>query len=324
MERKPILTESQADGEPEELNLEQLTWGDLTWINIEGPTEREIEYLAQNYPFHELDLDDCLSRIQRPKIDEYEDYMFIILHFTVYDREKRVSSHSQLSVFIGQKYLITLHSGELKTLVKLFRDCQINEESRRENFSNGPVFLLYRMLDRAVDSYFPILDKILDLMEQVEDSVFDEEVESAQDLAILRRDIITQRRILFPMRTVMAELEVKLRRFAAIDMSVYFGDLIDHMNKICETLDECKELIEVYKDTDYLLSTDRINRIIRILTILSAIILPFVVISSLYGMNVHLPGGLTSGNHVSFIVLIVVMFLFAGGMLYFFHRKRWI
>jgi magnesium transporter len=180
------------------------------------------------------------------------------------------------------------------------------------------------MLDRAVDSYFPILDKILDLMEQVEDSVFDEEVESAQDLAILRRDIITQRRILFPMRTVMAELEVKLRRFAAIDMSVYFGDLIDHMNKICETLDECKEVIEAYKDSDWVLSTDRLNHIMSILTVIATIVLPFLVISSLYGMNVHMPGGITSGSWVPFVVIMLATTLIAGVILYIFRRKRWI
>ena len=310
--------------EEEQLNVESLTWGDLTWVNIEQPTEREIAYLAQNYPFHPLDLDDCLSRKQRPKIDEYEDYLFFVFHFPVYNKATRVSTPSQLSVFISEKYLITLHTGEFKTLVKLFRDCQINEEARQENFSQGSGYLLYHILDRAVDSYFPVLDKILSLMEDVEDSVFDEYVEAAQELAILRRDIITQRRIIFPMRTVIAELESKLERFTKTDMSAYFGDLMDHMNKICETLDECKEVIEVYKDSDYVLSTEHLNRVIRILTILSTIILPFVVIPSIYGMNVALPGGLERGSLQTLLLLLVISSLITGGMLYFFHRKRWI
>ncbi len=175
-----------------------------------------------------------------------------------------------------------------------------------------------------VDAYFPILDKILSLVEDVEDSVFDETVEAAHEVAILRRDIITQRRIIFPMRTVMTQLESKLKRFTKVDRSAYFGDLMDHINKVCETLDECKEVIEVYKDADYILSTDRLNRIMRVLTILSAIILPFLVVSSIFGMNVHIPGGLTDGSLVSFLVLILVMSLIAGGMLYVFHRKHWI
>lgn len=305
-----------------QVNLQTITHGDLTWIDIVPPTERETAYLAENYHFHPLDLDDCLSRKQLPKIDAYKDYLFLIFHFPVYNKETRVSTYGQLSAFIGEKFLITLHAGQLKTLVKFFHDCQINEETRQENFSHGSGYLLYRIIDRAVDSYFPILDKILTLMENVEDSVFDENVEAAHELAILRRDIITQRRIIWPMRTVISQMENKLHRFTNMDMTAYFGDLTDHMNKICETLAECKETIEVFKDTDYLLSTYRLNRVTRILTVLSAIILPFLVISSIYGMNVALPGGLDKGSPKTFVMLFIIMFSIIGTMLYLFRRKR--
>ena len=158
--------------EEEQLNLDSLAWGDLTWINIEKPTERETEYLAQNYPFHPLDLDDCLSRIQRPKIDEYKDYLFLVFHFPVFNKEARVTASSQVSVFIGKDYLITLHKGELKPLVKLFRECQIDEESRQENFSYGSGYLLYRIVDRLVDYCLPILNRIGDNIERTEDDIF--------------------------------------------------------------------------------------------------------------------------------------------------------
>jgi len=156
----------------QELNVESLTWSDLTWVNIERPREKEIEYLAQNYPFHPLDLDDCVSRIQRPKIDEYKDYLFLVFHFPVFNKEARVTTPSQVSVFIGENYPITLHQGELKPLVKLFRECQIDEESRREHFRQGSGYLLYRIIDRLVDYCLPILNKIGDNIENVEDKIF--------------------------------------------------------------------------------------------------------------------------------------------------------
>ncbi len=315
------MTTSQVAGT---LNIETVTWGGLTWVNITPPTEREIEYLAQNYPFHRLDLDDCLSRIQRPKIDEYKEYLFFVLHFPVWRKATRVATHSQVSVFIGDSYLITLHAGDIKPLVKLFRDCQLNPESSEKNFSHGSGYLLYRIMDRAVDAYFPVLDKILSLMEDIEDRVFDEKVETSHELAILRRDIITQRRIVFPMRAVIAQMESKLRRFTDTDMAPYFGDILDHINKQCETLDECKEVIEVYKDSDYVLSTEHINRVMRLLTVLGSITLPFVAVASIFGMNVALPGGLDNGSLQTFLLLLAVMLLMAGVMLYVFHRKRWI
>jgi len=322
--KREKIVAAQEVGKEGQPNIETITLGELTWVNIEQPTKRETEYLAQNYSFSQLDLDDCLSRRQRPKIDEYEDYLFVVLHFPKWHKEIQIARPSQVAMFIGKKYVVTVHAGELTPLVRLFEVCKDNAVVRQRNMGKGSVLLAYRIIDLLVDYCFPIMDKILSQMESVEDSVFDETAESARDVAVLRRDIIAQRRIIWPLRTVIGELEAKLKRFTTRNMSDLFGDLSDHLNKIWDTLDECKEVIEVYKDSDFVLSTEYINRIVRILTILTAIMLPFLVISSLYGMNVHLLGGLTSGNHLSFILLLVFMSLIAAGMLYFFHRKRWI
>ncbi len=319
------VTPEKKTSQIEQLNIETVAWGDLVWTNIEKPSRGEMDYLANTFAFHPLDLDDCLSRKQRPKIDEYKDYLFFIFHYSNYNRETRISTPDQVAVFIGDRYLVTVHNGSLRPLVKFFRECQIDEDVRKENFNQGSGYLLYRILDRAIDAYFPVLDKIFSLTEDMEDKVFDENVEVAQELAILRRDVITQRRIMFPSRAIVAQLESKLKRFTKMDISVYYGDLMDHFNKICETLDEIKEIIEVYKDTDSILGTDRLNRVMRIMTVLGTIILPFIVISSIYGMNVILPGGLGgNGSFITFGVLIILMLGTAAFMLWFFHHKRWI
>ena len=304
----------------EQLNLESLTWGDLTWINIEPPTEKETEYLAQNYPFHPLDLEGCLSRVQRPKIDEYKDYLFLVLHFPVFSKEARVTTSSQLSVFISEKYLITLHKGELKPLVKLFRECQIDEESLQENFSHGANYLLYRIIDRLVDYCFPILNKIVDNIEEVEDNIFSEDVRSAvKELSNLRRDIITFRRIIWPMRAVIGSLEPRIRRLTKTDLAVYFGDIVDHLDKIWDALDEYKEVIEGLNDTYDSLAGNRTNEVIRMLTVIATILLPITVVASIYGMNIHLPFA-DSDFALFFVFLIVAVII--GGMLFFFRRKR--
>ncbi|MFC1950764.1 magnesium transporter CorA family protein, partial [Chloroflexota bacterium] len=196
----------------EQLNLESLTWGNLTWVNIDGPTEQETEYLAQNYHFHPLDLDDCLSRIQRPKIDEYKKYLFLVFHFPVFNKETLVTTPSQLTVFISENYLITLHKGELKPLVKLFRECQIDEESQQEYFSQGSGYLLYRIIDRLIDYCLPILNKVGDSIEDVEDGIFSDKIrDTVKEISMIRRDIISFRRIIWPMRAVLGSLEPKIR-----------------------------------------------------------------------------------------------------------------
>jgi len=308
----------------EELKLESLDWGGLTWVNIEKPTERETEYLAQNYPFHPLDLDDCLSRIQRPKIDEYKDYLFLVLHFPVFSKEALVTTSTQVSVFIGKDYLITLHKGELKPLVKLFRECQLDEESRQEHLSQGSGYLLYRIIDRLVDYCLPILNKIGNNIEDTEDNIFSSSrvLKAIEDLSILRRDVISFRRTIWPMRAVIGSLEPKVRRFTDMDMTVYFGDMVDHVDKIWDGLDEYKEIIEGLNATYDSLATHRTNEVIRMLTIIATILLPITVVASIFGMNIPL-GPFTASPYSALYVCLICLAIISG-ILYFFRRQRWI
>ncbi len=307
----------------EELHLQEITWEGLTWLNVEKPTPREIEYLSQHYPFHHLDLDDCLSRIQLPKIDVYDEYLFIVLHFPLFSKEAQVTIPSQVSIFIGRDYLVTLHAGTLKPLTKLFRDCQLREEARQENMRCSG-YLLYRIVDRLIDYCLPILNKIIENMDKVEDDIFDaKKRETVKELSALRRDIISYRRIISPLRTVVATLEYHTSRFQREDMEVYWGDATDHIDKMRDTLDECKEIIEGLNDTNNSLYSHHTNEVMRILTILATVIMPLTLVASLYGMNVHLPGDYGEG-YATFIIILVVMSLITGGMLFFFYRRGWI
>jgi len=320
-----VKKEGKKEGKKGErqLNLESLTWGELTWIDIERPTEQETEYLAQNYPFHPLDLDDCLSRIQRPKIDEYKEYLFLVLHFPVFNIEARVTTPSQVSVFISENYLITLHKGELKPLVKLFKECQIDEESRQENFSQGSGYLLYRVVDRLVDYCLPILNKIGDNIERTEDNIFASSgmPRAIEDISLLRRDVISFRRIIWPMRAVIGSLEPKIRRFTKMDLAVYFGDMTDHVDKIWDALDEYKEVIEGLNAAHDSLATNRTNEVMRMLTIIATILLPLTVVASVYGMNIPLP---FQNSSYSLVFVLLIWAVIVSGMLYFFRRHHWI
>ncbi len=305
--------------------MESVTLGDLTWLNIEHPTQREMEYLAQQYSFNSFDLEDCLSKRQLSKLDVYPEYLFFIFQFSVWDKATRVSKSDKVSVFIGDKYLITLHDGQLKPLVNLLRDCQTDEKALQRNLENGSGYLLYVILDRVIDYYFPILNSVSAWVDEVEDTVFDENIETGQEIATLRRDIITQRRILHSVRAASIELEKQINRFSKVDLSVQYGDFMDHVNKACDTLDEYKEIVEVFKDTDFVLSTDRLNHIMRVLTIISTIMLPLIVLSGLWSMNVPLPlGADPGGHHYFFYVMVVVLLSVSLGMLHFFHRRHWI
>ncbi|HAS04470.1 MAG TPA: magnesium transporter [Dehalococcoidia bacterium] len=302
------------------LNIDTLDWKGMTWVDISPPGQSEIDYLAENYHFHPLDLDDTLSRRQRPKIDEYKDYLFIVFHFPIYSKEEKVLISSQISVFIGQDYLITIHKGVLKPLVKLFRECELDEESREEYLGQGPGFLLYRILDRLVDYCQPILNKVIDGIEDVEDEIFSERKgEIIREISRLRRDVIALRRIIWPMRAVIGRLEPRIRRFINIDMSVYFGDIVDHLDRIWDGLDEYKEIIEGLNDTHDSIATNMTNKTIRLLTIITTVMLPLTVVSSFFGMNIPLPFE-NSAMGVFYVFLII--FIFIGLVLLFLRKLR--
>ena len=315
---------ASATKKEKDLNIETITHGKLTWLNIEKPSAKETEYLSMNYPFHLLDLDDCISKIQRPKIDKYETYLFMVLHFPVYNKEARVTTASQVSIFIGEDYLITLHTGALKPLAKLFVDCEANEKSRQEYMGRSSSYLLYLILDRLINSCFPILYKIVDNIENVEDDIFAEgKRETVKELSILRRDVIAFRRIIKPQTEVFELLENEDWPVIKVDPEVYFGDIADHARKIQDTLDDYKEVVEGLNDTNNTLYSFRTNQVIRVLTIISTIMLPLALIAGISGMNMWPFTGDGPGWQ-AFLVIVLVMAAITGGMLVLFRRKRWI
>ncbi len=302
-----------------QLNPRVFTWENMTWVDIVQPNRENVKYLVDHYNFNPLDIDDALSTRQVAKIEEYPDYLFVVFYFSVYDKNTRVSSRKQWSAFIGENFLVTLRPPEFKAPDQIYRECEMNEEAKARNCGQGSGYLLYQIIDRAVDSYFRVLDKLLSLMEAVEDNVFKERVEVATELGILRRDINTQRRVMFPTRPLLLELEKKLKRFSQKDLTPFFSDLMDHMNKICETLDEYTENIEVFKDADYTISGNRANRTIRTLAVLFALALPFLMITGIY---ILLPGSAAKGSLQLFITLVILIFVIFGLILYILRRRQ--
>jgi len=299
--------------------------GRLTWYYIENATEREVQYLADIFLFHTLALDDVLSRNQRPKIDDYESDLFIVLHFPVFDKTNRVTTPSELDIFIGENFMVTSHKGDLKPLSKMFNECLIDENVRQKYMGRSASFLFYQLLDRLVNYCFPILDRIEDNVDKIEDLIFSRAVpETVREISMIRRDLISFRRIIHPQISVVEELEKEKYPFFKEDQDVYFGDIADHIRKIWDGLEDCKEVVDGLADTSNWLTSHRIQEVMRVLTIVMALMAPPTLIASVYGMNVHLPGGNGGGEPLTFVLIIGLMLVTAVAMLWYFHRKNWI
>jgi magnesium transporter len=297
----------------------------LTWLNLERPTEIETAWLAEHYEFHPLDLEDVLSRRrQRAKVDEYDDYSFIVLHFPRFDKRTGRLQAAELNIFVAQDLLITLPNEPLKPINALWGRCVAREDERERLMSKGSGYLLYELVDAMYDYCFPILDKIGFKLDALEDAIFEERSEEiVRDISNVKQEIINYRRIVIPQRPTLRLLERHAQRFSPGDLELYFDDVVDKSERIWEQLENYKEVSEALEATNESVIGHRLNDLIRVLTLLSAVLLPLTVITGFYGMNVDsLPFAHDGAWSVVFTIL--VMAAIAGALLWYFRRKRWL
>lgn len=299
------------------------------WIDIAKPSRDEMKKLAERFPFHELNLEDCLSKIQIPKIDRYEDHVFVILNFPTLEKE-RIPRSTQLAAFVGSNYMVTIHQDELKPVSEIFQQCAQSDKARQELMGRSAGYLLHSIIDALTDDLLNLVRKIVGNIEDIEDVVFDEQQNAAGEISYIRRQITALRRIAIPLKRTLSEISAKdMRRFSEEDLTLYFDDVNDHIDKVLDTLEESRETIEIYKDTDFLHGTDRSNKILAILTIVFTLSIPVTIISSLYGMNVDIPAIEDEslkfiGRYTTFVVIVIASSAGAVAMALYFHKIRWI
>ncbi len=310
---------------------------DLLWVYVESPTRDKMNIIANKFPIHELNIEDCLSKNNLPKIDRYEDHIFIIFHFPTVHKDKTSPSFSQLSLFVGKNYLITVHQGDLKPLFELFQLCKSDDpKNKRDIMGRTSGYLLHSIVDVLVDDLLHISMKVIGNLDDVEDDVFDEKISNAKEISLLRREITTLRRIVVPLKRIMSELTSRdVKRFSSIDemeeeeedLISYFDDVNDHVSKVLEALDESKETIEIYKDTDFMLSSEKTNRILSFLTILFTLSIPITVLGTFYGMNIDIPGSMNFNSsfygYLPLFFIILTSIILTSVMVLYFRKLGW-
>jgi magnesium transporter len=307
-----------ASGRPEPSVLE-LSANGLTWLHVDAPTHDDAALLAARFGWHPLDIEDVLSKRQRPKIDEYPEdgYLFAILHFPVYDKNVQRLNAGELDLFLGQDYLVTL-----LPVTRLFRRCEDDERLRESLFSRGSGRLLYEVLDDLYDYCFPILDKIAFKLDRIEEDVFEGRSEEVvRDISNAKQEIISYRKIVKPQRPTLRLLERRVERFLPEELDLYFDDLVDASERIWDLLDNYKEVVDALEATNESVISHKQGDVLRILTVIATIALPLTVIASVFGMNVLFPG---EGTRLAFWIILGLMLGALVAMVGFFRWKRWI
>ena len=314
--------------------VERIQGNGFTWIDIQNPDRWIIEELAHEFNLNTLNIEDCLAKFELPKLDAYDDHFFLILHFPPLFSKIAVPQVSQLSVFMGESFLITVHQGDLKPLVDIVKTCKESEDKQRKEqlLGESSGALLHEIIDVLVDDMLHTLRRIMANLVEIEEGVFDERRSVARQISRLRKEITILRRISNPLKRLVLETGKQVQRFISTDeedLKLYFDDVIDHLDRIIESLEESRETMEIYKDTDFVLSTEKTNKVLAVLTIIFTLAIPATIIGTFYGMNVALPGSTSDqesilGEYSTFIIIILASIIPAGLMFAYFKRVGWV
>ncbi len=298
----------------------------IIWIDLEDPSEDEIDMLIDKFDFHQLSIEDAIFPQNHPKIEEFENYVFITLYGICYDD---IITTQELNIFFGKNYVITFHENKLNSLIKLTNRINRIKEKETENLagindiSKGSDILLYSIIDLLINEYFPITEKLDDKMEALENKVLEEKTEEILD------DLFKQKKnILIFRKFVSLEMQLinKLCRteidFIREKTRIYFRDIYDHISRINEDLEILREVIPSFIESYWSMYSKKLNHSIHRLTILATIAIPLMIITSYYGMNLELPE--FKFGIFGMFFMWGISFLFSVVMLIILKWKKWI
>lgn len=302
----------------------KLQFNQTIWMNIIDPTQQDLAVLQEAFPcIHPLNIEDISSNIERPKTDLEDTYVFAVFQVPRWDARLRLTRPCEIDVFVGQDFIVTAHDGSFKPLQRLYESATDNDERRAALLGKGAAHAFYVMVDAMVDYIFPILRKVDQNIRQLEERIFSDEGRIIiRQIAEIRRDIIALRRIVRQLVPVIESLDHSVHHVFKDDLEDYFDDIVDHMHRARDIVDENSEVITSLADTADKLLSHRINNVMRVLAVISVIMLPLTLITGMFGMNFSVIP--LEDEPQAFLIITGVMLLIGFVMLTYFRNRRWL
>src|SRR5688572_18226774 len=289
------------------------------WVDLAEPTDEEFRFLGETFGFHPLSIDDARSALQYPKVEPYPGYLYLVLHGIDLAKGRAQFATRDVDFFLGRNYLVSVHDGQSRSIGRLRELCDQHERMLRE----GPVGLLHRIVDTMVDNYRPAIQEFETRLDKLEDLAFKGQEPIVRQIIKLKRELGLLRRVIMPQRDVIGRLA--RREFAAIsdEMAYRFRDVYDHMARYADEAWLFQERVTGIHEVNLASVSNRLNQVMKLLTVMSTIFLPLTVLTGMWGMNIpvpHFPGS----PEAQFWWLAAVMVGVIVVMLVLFRRQKWI
>lgn len=293
---------------------------ELLWVDVQKPTQKDMALLEKGFKFHPLAIEDCMTTIQRPKIDRYDHYLFIVLHAAILASHRDKATSLEVDSFIGENYVVTVHLRPIPSITSTWERCLKNTNI----MSQGAGYLFYFLADALVDNYFPILEKIDAEVQRAEDLVFKRaDSELLNKIFDLKENVLILRRILGPQRETMNFIaRGGYHPIIPSKLSIYFRDVADLLARINDNLDTYRDMLASAMDGYLSVTSNKLSEIMKVLTIIATIMMPLTLITGIYGMNFRFLPELEW--RYGYFIVLSGMAILAGGMLLYFKKKKWL
>jgi magnesium transporter len=294
--------------------------GVAMWVDLSAPSDPEFRLLADVFHFHELAIEDARASTHHPKVEEYPGFLYLILHGIDFHASRHHFATHDVDFFLGPTFLVTVHSGKSRSVARMREVCPRNGFA----LADGPAGLMHRIVDGLVDNYQPEVEKIERRIDEVEALVVSGgRREVMREIIALKKDVSALRRITLPQRDVVGRLA--RREFGAVSENVAyrFRDVHDHLVRLADEAINLQERLAMLLDAHLNFVSNRLNAVMKVLTVIATIFMPLTVLTGLYGMNVRIPQ-LPGGDRMQFWWIVGIMTVISGVMLWLFRKRRWL
>lgn len=300
--------------------IDKLQIGKLKWIHIPVTSQENMDFLRDNYDFHPLDIEDCQSKVQRPKMDVYDDYRFMILHFPYFDKAIKFVKTKEVKIFWGPDYVITL--GTHWVIKTLWTKTKESADINIDELPNTSDVLLYSILESLIKESLKLLKMIEDNLEMISREMFDKKAEGTiERISVTRKNLVLLNTAFKPQLRLFQKFESGSIKGFTPGLEDYWGNILDSYQKMWDSIEDYQELIQGLALTFDSLQANKTNEIMKVLTVFSTVLLPLTFITGLFGMNVGLP---LQDSPFSFLLLVSGMIMIILALLFYFKKRRWI
>ena len=293
----------------------------VTWVDIQNPTKEDLQYLKDRFNFHPLVLEELIPPIWRTKVEVFQDYLFLVLHYPVYNKGLRETRPQELDIIATRNAIVTSHYHSILPIKYLFDRCNLYPETRENYMNKGSGYLLFQVLNEFWESSLTKLPRINRKLDQIEGAIFQgQQSQMLEEISFTKADIIDFLRIIVPQGDIFDSLKNEGTKFFGQEMDPYFSHLVGHWSQVKNDLQSYKDTVRALEETNNSLLAHKTNEIVRVLTLFSVIVLPTMLIANIFGQNLDHP---LINNPNSFWIVLGIMILGTASVIAFFKKKRW-